>query len=129
MQLYNVESQEQMTCIRDLNIESGTPHLHIQAAFIVHLPASISGVHYNMGVVSYWTAGSDQGCEAKFGWCNSRQMLQKWIAWAKGAPKNANVNENCLALDYVVHFSKSEQASNFTDANCELRKKFICEVM
>ncbi|XP_059489855.1 uncharacterized protein LOC132205044 isoform X2 [Neocloeon triangulifer] len=70
----------------------------------------------------FWTSGSDQGCEGKFGWCNVPQWwVNKSAPWASGQPDNARGNENAVAI-----FLNKTHAQLF-DFNEQEKFRFICE--
>ncbi|XP_059489868.1 uncharacterized protein LOC132205048 isoform X2 [Neocloeon triangulifer] len=70
----------------------------------------------------FWTSGSDQGCEGKFGWCNVPQWrVNKSAPWASGQPDNAQGNENAVAI-----FLNKTHAQLF-DFNEQKKFRFICE--
>ncbi|XP_059472858.1 uncharacterized protein LOC132195043 isoform X2 [Neocloeon triangulifer] len=69
----------------------------------------------------YWTSGTDNGCESKFGFCTVKRLLRSDAIWAPGQPDNANGNENVLAV-----FLNTTHAQLF-DFNEGQNFRFICE--
>ncbi|XP_059481724.1 uncharacterized protein LOC132200338 [Neocloeon triangulifer] len=70
---------------------------------------------------TFWTSGSDQGCESSFGYCSAKRLLRKEAIWALGQPDNAKGSENSLAV------SINETRAQLADFNAERTFKYICE--
>jgi hypothetical protein len=69
----------------------------------------------------YWTSGSDEGCEGKFGWCSVNKLVRN-AKWASAQPDNASGLENCLGLN--LDAAKAE----LQDEDCAKLLPLICEV-
>ncbi|XP_059481909.1 uncharacterized protein LOC132200456 [Neocloeon triangulifer] len=69
----------------------------------------------------FWTSGSDQGCEGKFGFCTTQRTLRKDAVWAQGQPDNANGNDNAIAI------TVNSSHLLFYDANENSQYRYICE--
>jgi len=71
----------------------------------------------------YWTSGSDAGCDGNFRWCSvDRAFLKKEVTWAKSEPDTKR--GDCV----LTNTSKVERNSLLLAENCNVQKKFICEV-
>ncbi|XP_059475022.1 uncharacterized protein LOC132196417 [Neocloeon triangulifer] len=70
----------------------------------------------------FWTSGTDEGCEGKFGWCAVNQLVRDQEAkWQTGEPNNYGNNENCIYLDL------SQTSALLIDSGCSRSQKYICE--
>jgi hypothetical protein len=86
-----------------------------------------SGVHSLLGSNLYWTAGSDEECNGKFIWCNTRELFQNWDSWPKSEP-SGDPNRNCVILSYVLSPTNTHDF-NMHDIPCnDTNNFFICEV-
>ena len=74
----------------------------------------------------FWTSGSDEGCEGKFGWCSVNKLVRN-AQWASAQPDNAGGSENCLSLnlDTAKAELQDEDCSKLLHLICEAFKKFF----
>jgi len=75
-------------------------------------------------VGEYWTSGTDIGCDGNFRWCSvDRALLKEEVHWAPSEPDRSR--GNCV----WTRTSSSFDATSLATENCEMKKKFICEVI
>jgi hypothetical protein len=85
-------------------------------------------MHSRNGANPYWIGASDEYCEGKFGWCELDRPLSNWTKLAPVENNDPIENENCLYLDYMAGFLKSDLKTTFRDDRCAVKRTFICEV-
>jgi hypothetical protein len=87
-----------------LSIDFDYKRLSLQAAIAckaqINLYILMHLIKANLSIPTgmYWTSGSDEGCERKFGWCSVNKLVRN-AQWASAQPDNAGGLENCLALN------------------------------
>jgi hypothetical protein len=86
-------------------------------------------VHIRPGVNSYWVSGSDEQCESKYVWCETDRPFAKWIKWINSENTGAPTNNNCAYIVYQIYLARSVSFSQMMDHGCEVKFKFICEVI
>ncbi|XP_059479104.1 uncharacterized protein LOC132198857 [Neocloeon triangulifer] len=75
---------------------------------------------------NYWTAGTRQGCDGQWSWCDSEGKippLNNGLKWERGQPDNKGGNEECVHLRFVLN----DTGAILSDRNCTSRFVFLCE--
>jgi Lectin C-type domain len=71
----------------------------------------------------FWTSGTDKDCPGKFHWCaNDRILLSSETIWKSGHPSEAG---DCV---YLVSSVGPMNESYLANADCNAKKRFLCEV-
>ncbi|XP_059488620.1 uncharacterized protein LOC132204250 isoform X2 [Neocloeon triangulifer] len=72
--------------------------------------------------LTFWTSGSDEGCESIFGFCTAKRLFRNESRWLPGQPDNAEGKENYVAVQI-----KNGQAL-LADYQGETKFRYICEI-
>ncbi|XP_065348566.1 uncharacterized protein LOC135945082 [Cloeon dipterum] len=71
---------------------------------------------------TFWTSGSDEGCEGKFSWCSVKKLVRNQEAkWFPQQPDNFGGKENCVTIGL------SKTVALLSDVDCSSSNRYICE--
>ncbi|XP_059486958.1 uncharacterized protein LOC132203306 [Neocloeon triangulifer] len=73
--------------------------------------------------LTFWTSGSDEGCESIFGYCSAERLFRDEAKWLPGQPDNAGGNENFVAVN--IYRNKSQVL--LADYDGQTKFRYICE--
>jgi len=72
----------------------------------------------------YWTSGTDAGCDGNFRWCSvDRSFLKDEVQWGNSEPNRKR--GDCV----VAKIAPDVKENVLSTENCDVKKKFICEVI
>ncbi|XP_059490937.1 uncharacterized protein LOC132205704 [Neocloeon triangulifer] len=72
---------------------------------------------------TFWTSGSDEGCESVFGFCSAKRLFRGEAKWLPGQPDNAGGKENYVA----VHIWSQNGQVLLADYDGQKKFRYICE--
>ncbi|XP_059472090.1 uncharacterized protein LOC132194673 [Neocloeon triangulifer] len=73
--------------------------------------------------LTFWTSGSDEGCESVFGFCSAKRLFRGEAQWLPGQPDNARGKENYVA----VHIWRQKGQVLLADYEGQTKFRYICE--
>ncbi|XP_059473974.1 uncharacterized protein LOC132195783 [Neocloeon triangulifer] len=73
--------------------------------------------------LTFWTSGSDGGCESVFGFCSAKRLFRGEAKWLPGQPDNVKGKENHVA----VHIWRQRGQVRLADYDGMKRFRYICE--
>ncbi|XP_059490117.1 uncharacterized protein LOC132205196 [Neocloeon triangulifer] len=73
--------------------------------------------------LTFWTSGSDEGCESVFGFCSANRLFRSESMWLPGQPDNAGGNENYVA----AHIWREKGQLLLADYDGRTKFRYICE--
>ncbi|XP_059473855.1 uncharacterized protein LOC132195705 isoform X2 [Neocloeon triangulifer] len=73
--------------------------------------------------LTFWTSGSDEGCESVFGFCSAKRLFRGEEKWLPGQPDNAGGKENHVA----VHIWREKRQVQLADYDGQKKFRYICE--
>ncbi|XP_059473821.1 uncharacterized protein LOC132195677 [Neocloeon triangulifer] len=73
--------------------------------------------------LTFWTSGSDEGCESVFGFCSAKRLFRGEEKWLPGQPDNAGRKENHVA----VHIWRQKGQVLLADYDGIKKFRYVCE--
>ncbi|XP_059473976.1 uncharacterized protein LOC132195784 [Neocloeon triangulifer] len=73
--------------------------------------------------LTFWTSGSDEGCESVFGFCSAKRLFRDEAQWLPGQPDNAGRKENHVA----VHIWRQKGQVLLADYDGIKKFRYVCE--
>ncbi|XP_059474042.1 uncharacterized protein LOC132195825 isoform X2 [Neocloeon triangulifer] len=73
--------------------------------------------------MTFWTSGSDEGCESTFGFCTAKRLFGDEAKWLPGQPDNAGQKENYVAVNIL----RSQRQVLLADYDGRTKFRYICE--
>ncbi|XP_059486530.1 uncharacterized protein LOC132203084 isoform X2 [Neocloeon triangulifer] len=73
--------------------------------------------------LTFWTSGTDEGCESNFGYCSAKRLFRNETKWMPGQPDNAGGKENYVA----VHIWRDMRSVLLADYEGQTKFRYICE--